>query len=368
QHRRSEGQDGGRAGSGRIAARLPRCHGRPRRARPDERHQLGHQPDDRPEGAFRRAEDRCFLGLSARAAGIARSKDRPCDRQQRDRPPVVAVLLLHAGRQPGIHPQESGGDQARAARHPQGDGPLRQRAGAGGETHGRRRIYAAIRLCAAGSEGNPVHEMARLRSRGHHALLFAATGRGRDDQVEPAEDHLAGDRLALLARAQEGAEDMSRAWSRRRFMSAASAAGTGALLGLRPGAAAAEPPPETTRLRIPWVPSTCRAPEWAAEDLLRAEGFTEVQYLLKDSTEGMARALATGEADIGGHFAAPGILRSEAGDPIVMLASERIRTIRDLQGRTVAVQALDPSPYAFLASMAAYVGLDPRKDINWVNH
>jgi NitT/TauT family transport system substrate-binding protein len=93
----------------------------------------------------------------------------------------------------------------------------------------------------------------------------------------------------------------------------------------------------------------------------------------------MARALATGEADIGGHFAAPVILRVEAGDAIVMLGgehsgcfellgTERIRGIRDLKGRTVAVPVLDPSPYAFLASMAAYVGLDPRKDINWVNH
>jgi NitT/TauT family transport system substrate-binding protein len=167
-------------------------------------------------------------------------------------------------------------------------------------------------------------------------------------------------------------------WSRRHFVAAA-LAGTGALMGVRAGMAAAEPPPETTRLRIPWVPSTCRAPEWAAEDLLRAEGFTEVQYLMKDSTEGMARAVASGEADIGGHFAAPVILRIEAGDPIVilggehvgcfeLLGAEHIRAIRDLKGRTVAVPALDPSPYAFLASMAAYVGLDPRKDINWVNH
>ena len=168
-------------------------------------------------------------------------------------------------------------------------------------------------------------------------------------------------------------------WSRRRFISATAIAGPGALLGLPPVAAGAEPPPETTRLRIPWVPSTCRAPEWAAEDLLRAEGFTDVQYLMKDSTEGMARALASGEADIGADFAAPVILRIEAGHPIAMLggehvgcfellAAEHIRTIRDLKGRTVAVPALDPSPYAFLASMAAYVGLDPRKDINWVNH
>src|SRR5262245_38041777 len=142
---------------------------------------------------------------------------------------------------------------------------------------------------------------------------------------------------------------------------------------------AAESPPETTRLRIPQIRSTCRAPEWVAEELLRSEGFTNVQYISVEGTRGVESTLASGEADIGGHFAAPVILRIEAGDPIVMLggehigcfellASERIRGIRDLKGRTVAVPVLDPSPYAFLASMAAYVGLDPRKDINWVNH
>ena len=170
-----------------------------------------------------------------------------------------------------------------------------------------------------------------------------------------------------------------RDWNRREFLNTLGLAGTSALLGLRSEPAAAEPPPETTRLRIPWVPSTCRSPEWIAEELLRAEGFTEVTYVMKEGTQGMAQALASGEADIGGHFAAPVILRIEAGDAIVMLGgehsgcfellgTERIRTIRDLKGRTVAVPVLDPSPYAFLASMAAYVGLDPRKDINWVNH
>jgi len=168
-------------------------------------------------------------------------------------------------------------------------------------------------------------------------------------------------------------------WNRREFLSTLSLAGAAGLLGLRPGASAAEPPPETTRLRIPRLPSACRSPEWVAEELLRAEGFTEVTYVPQDGTLGVERALASGEADIGGHFAAPVILRVEAGDPIVMLAgehagcfellgTERIRGIRDLKGRTVAVPALDPAPYAFLASMAAYVGLDPRKDINWVNH
>jgi NitT/TauT family transport system substrate-binding protein len=167
--------------------------------------------------------------------------------------------------------------------------------------------------------------------------------------------------------------------SRREFLKKVSVAGAAAFLGAQRDSLAAEPLPETARIRIPQIPSTCRSPEWVAEELLRAEGFTDVQYIPTPGTQGVERALASGQADIGGHFAAPVILRLEAGDPVVMLGgehigcfellgSERIRTIRDLKGRTVSIPALDPSPYAFLASMAAYVGLDPRKDINWVKH
>jgi NitT/TauT family transport system substrate-binding protein len=168
-------------------------------------------------------------------------------------------------------------------------------------------------------------------------------------------------------------------WSRREFLSAAALAGAGSLLKLRSEAIAAEAQPETKRIRIPQIPSACRSPEWVAEELFRIEGFTDVQYIPVQGTQGVERALASGEADIGGHFAAPVILRLEAGDPVVMLGgehigcfellgSERIRTIRDLKGRAVAIPALDPAPYAFLASMVSYVGLDPRKDINWVKH
>jgi len=168
-------------------------------------------------------------------------------------------------------------------------------------------------------------------------------------------------------------------WSRREFLSTAALAGTSALFGLRSELIAAEPPPETTRLRIPQIPSTCRSPEWIAEELLRIEGFTDVQYIPVEGTRGMERGIASGEANIGAHFAAPVILRLEAGDPIVivggehvgcfeLLGTDRIRSISDLKRRIVAVPALDPSPYAFIASMAAYVGLDPRKDINWVKH
>jgi NitT/TauT family transport system substrate-binding protein len=164
--------------------------------------------------------------------------------------------------------------------------------------------------------------------------------------------------------------------SRREFLKEVSVAGAVAFLGTQRDSLAAEPLLETTRIRIPQIPSTCRSPEWIAEELLRTEGFTEVQYIPVQGTQGVERALASGETDIAGHFAAPVILRLEAGDPVVMLGgehiellgSERIRTIRDLKGRAVAIPALDPAPYAFLASMTSYVGLDPRKDINWVKH
>jgi NitT/TauT family transport system substrate-binding protein len=71
------------------------------------------------------------------------------------------------------------------------------------------------------------------------------------------------------------------------------------------------------------------------------------------------------------------LIRVDQGDPVVMLtgvhvgcfelfAHENIRTIRDLRGKSVAILGLGSTHHVFLSSMAAYVGLDPRRDINWV--
>ena len=38
------------------------------------------------------------------------------------------------------------------------------------------------------------------------------------------------------------------------------------------------------------------------------------------------------------------------------------------KAKTFAIPALGSPHHVFLASMAAYVGIDPRKDINWVTH
>src|SRR4029079_14488979 len=49
-----------------------------------------------------------------------------------------------------------------------------------------------------------------------------------------------------------------------------------------------------------------------------------------------------------------------------LFGTDRVQTIRDLKGKTVAVPALDSSRYVFLANMTAYVGLDVHKDIHFV--
>jgi NitT/TauT family transport system substrate-binding protein len=167
--------------------------------------------------------------------------------------------------------------------------------------------------------------------------------------------------------------------NRRAFVTGVTVAGAGGLVGLTPGGASAEPPPETPRIRLLQTGSICQAPQYVAEELLRAEGFTDVQYIKKDGPLAIARALTSGEADINMHFSGPLILRIDAGDPVVILAgvhpgcyelfaTERVRSVKDLKGRTVGIRGLGGPEHVFLASMMAHVGLDPRKDVIWVTH
>jgi NitT/TauT family transport system substrate-binding protein len=166
---------------------------------------------------------------------------------------------------------------------------------------------------------------------------------------------------------------------RREFLRGLTLAGAGGLLGFHPRRVAAEPPPETTTLRLRQGQGICTAPQYVAEALLRSEGFTEVRYVKVDAVRDIERALASGEVDLTMHFAAPLVVRLDQADPIVVLAgvhvgcfelfgTERVRAIRDLKGKTVAVPDLQTGPITFLASMVAYVGLDPQKDITWVTH
>jgi NitT/TauT family transport system substrate-binding protein len=162
--------------------------------------------------------------------------------------------------------------------------------------------------------------------------------------------------------------------SRRNFLTGVTLAGTASFLGMRPRSAAAEPPLETKRIRIAQIPAICLAAQYIAEELLRGEGFTDVQYVKVPQAQNLKSSLA-GDIDLSAD-AAPGIvLEMDAGAPLVTLAgihagcfelvgTDRIHRISDLKGKTVAVA--DPGRKGFVASMAIQVGLDPRKDITWV--
>src|SRR5262249_1930511 len=45
---------------------------------------------------------------------------------------------------------------------------------------------------------------------------------------------------------------------------------------------------------------------------------------------------------------------------------DRVRAIRDLKGKTVAVTVLGAAQQLYVAIMVAYIGLDPRKDVTFV--
>jgi NitT/TauT family transport system substrate-binding protein len=161
--------------------------------------------------------------------------------------------------------------------------------------------------------------------------------------------------------------------SRRGFVASAAAA---SLLGGAPSRAD-EGPPETLSLRLPKIPGICIAPGYVAEDLLHAEGFTDIHYVDIGGGTPNAQLLARGELDFAINFLAACVPLVEAGETVSMLAgvhpgcfelfAERhIARVTDLKGKSVGVPSLGSAQHLFLASIAAYVGLDPSSDIHWV--
>src|SRR5438046_6145834 len=172
--------------------------------------------------------------------------------------------------------------------------------------------------------------------------------------------------------------DQRESWSRREFVSGLTLAGTAGFAGIRPARVGAEPPPETTRLRLYHSTSVCVAPQYIVGELLKAEGFSDIKYV-KTTTAGISKVLASGEVDVSLHFVAPLVIQLDAGDPITVLGgvhpgcfelfgTDRVRVLRDLKGKTVAITELGQPAHVFLSSMLAHVGLDPKKDVTFAEH
>jgi len=167
--------------------------------------------------------------------------------------------------------------------------------------------------------------------------------------------------------------------SRREFMKKMALTGTAAYLGLGSdyGYAAVEPPPETTTLRIrQWRPA-CWAPIHVAEPLLREEGFTDLQYVDAPGEE-YPKMLKDDTIDLSPDFAALSLYQIEKHNPPIkflaglhvgcyaLVGSKRINSVHDLKGKTVwAGDEENNGPHIFFSAMVAYVGLDPRTDINY---
>lgn len=164
--------------------------------------------------------------------------------------------------------------------------------------------------------------------------------------------------------------------SRRALLERASALGTSGLLGLQHGSAAADAPPETRTVRFCHSPSICVAPQYLAGDLLRSEGFTDVQYLALGTRAGPER-LADGQADMTMWYTTGFLPVLDAGRPVVLLAgvhlgcwelfgNDKVRNMRDLRGRTVVCEKFLSGDHILLSSMLAYTGLSP-DDVNWLS-
>jgi hypothetical protein len=142
--------------------------------------------------------------------------------------------------------------------------------------------------------------------------------------------------------------------TRRRFLTTLTFAGA-ASAARAPRIQAAEGPLETTAVRLSKVPTLCFAPQYAADELLRAEGFTDIRYVeLSEATVFPIEAVARGEIDFNLNYSINYVAAIDAGKSVTLLAgihvgcyelfgAEGIRTIADLVLKATDLCASDPA-------------------------
>jgi NitT/TauT family transport system substrate-binding protein len=165
---------------------------------------------------------------------------------------------------------------------------------------------------------------------------------------------------------------MSMVQTRRRFLTTLSAASAAGLVRAPP-ALAADGALETTTVRIAKIGTICLAPQYASEELLRAEGFTDIRYVEVPGNH-MAEAIGRGDADFTTTDATSLIQHIVEGAQVVVVGGvhvgcyelfgqQNIRRVSELKGKRV--WAGDGT--ALFSLMAAQVGLDPATDIDYVS-
>jgi NitT/TauT family transport system substrate-binding protein len=163
----------------------------------------------------------------------------------------------------------------------------------------------------------------------------------------------------------------------RRDFLANSAAVAAATLAAVPQRADAQAALDTRTIRFFYDPVICVAPMFLAEELLRMEGFTEIAYIKRHADETVPDALREGRADLTATNVPSLMLALDEGQPISVIAgmhvgcfelfgNDRVNAVRDLKGKRIAISATGSGEHVYVASMLAYVGMDPRRDVHWV--
>ena len=164
---------------------------------------------------------------------------------------------------------------------------------------------------------------------------------------------------------------MSQTQTRRSFLAMTALTGAAGLLSPRRGWAD-EPALETTTIRLGRAPVICFAPQYICEALLRAEGFTDVRYV-NTTVPTMEEDLGSGKLDFQSNLPLDHAIAIDRGLPITIVtgvhagcyelfAHGGIRSIADLKGKRIGSESI------LLSLMAAYVGLDPKRDLNLVEN
>jgi NitT/TauT family transport system substrate-binding protein len=131
-----------------------------------------------------------------------------------------------------------------------------------------------------------------------------------------------------------------------------------------------------TRIRLSRQPAVCFAPTYVAEELLRLEGFTDVEYV-RTEKDGSIGTLTSGASDLSMMGVSAAMLPLDRDEPITILAgihagcwelmaSDRVRSVRELKGKSIAVIRLRELDHVFISSILAWVGMDPHTDVRWV--
>jgi NitT/TauT family transport system substrate-binding protein len=166
--------------------------------------------------------------------------------------------------------------------------------------------------------------------------------------------------------------------NRREFIAGLSVIGATGLWS-RSSPAIAEPPPETSSVRLPIFANVadCMTPMVIAEQMLHAEGIADVKLVETGTGSDSDDWLEHGETDFDWNYPLAHIDSIARGVPITVLAglhvgcleliaSESVHDVSNLKGRKVGINEVNGNPHLLLKLTLAHIGLDPNADVEWV--